>query len=268
MVSFPPCKINLGLQILFRQADGYHAISTCFYPLPLTDALEILPGTSFAFHSSGIPIPGSGEENLCVKAFHLMKEQYNLPPVQIHLHKIIPTGAGLGGGSSDAAHTLRLLNSVFELKLSQQRLMELASQLGSDCPFFIQDDPMLGSNRGDRLSPIALHMKGYYLVLLTPDIHVSTQEAYAGATAQQPKQTLPAILGKPVSMWRNELINDFETTVFKKFPHIKTLKESLYRQGAIYSGMSGSGSSVFGIFEKEVKLEGTLRNVLGWSGWL
>ena len=159
MVAFPPCKINLGLQIVSKEADGFHSIATCFYPIPWTDILEILPSEAQKFDQTGIHIHGAADDNLCLRAYHLLKKDFNLPPVEIHLHKIIPTGAGLGGGSSDAAHTLRLLNTIFELRLSQLRLMQYATQLGSDVSFFIQDNPCIGRGRGNSLEAVPVNVK-------------------------------------------------------------------------------------------------------------
>lgn len=268
MVTFPPCKINLGLHVLVRRPDGYHDISTCFYPVPWTDLLEILPAASLDFKQTGISIPGKLQDNLCLKAYEMLKNDFQLPSVQIHLHKIIPTGAGLGGGSSDAAHTLRLLNSIFQLKLSQQQLMEYALRLGSDCPFFLLDKPMLGRGRGELLVQVPVNLKGFYLVILTPGIHVSTAEAYAGVNPTIPREGLPQMIDRPLTEWKTMLRNDFENSIFKKYPIIQELKERLYSTGAIYASMSGSGSSLFGIFEKEHRIENRFMDVPRWSGWL
>ncbi len=267
MVTFPPCKINLGLQVLSKQPDGYHTISTCFYPLPWTDVLEILPSDSMAFTQTGIVIPGRPEDNLCMKAYHLVKQNFNLAPVQIHLHKIIPAGAGLGGGSSDGAHTVRLLNIIFSLGLLQEQLMQYASRLGSDCSFFIQDGPMTGKGRGNILEPVPVTLRGFYLRLFKPEIHISTAEAYANVDPQLASTDLQKIIEKPVHLWKDELRNDFEAYVFKKFPLIQQLKNELYEAGAVYASMSGSGSSVFGIFRNDGN--GAIFSMKeSWSGWL
>ena len=186
MVSFPPCKINLGLNVVSKRSDGYHDIETCFYPVPLTDALEIIKADRFSFTASGNTIPGDAANNLCIKAYELLRRDFNLAPVAIHLHKIIPTGAGLGGGSSDGAHALRLLNVIFDLKLSGEKLKDYALQLGSDCPFFIENKPMFGSGRGEVLRDISLDLSGRFIVLVKPNEHVSTAEAYAGVTPASP----------------------------------------------------------------------------------
>ena len=266
MVSFPPCKINLGLQILSKQPDGYHSIVTCFYPLPWEDVLEILPSGSLMFTQSGNPVAGKPEHNLCLRAYHLLKEDHKLPPVQIHLHKIIPTGAGLGGGSSDATHTLRLLNAIFTLELSQTDLMSYASQLGSDCAFFMQEEPMLGSGRGEILKPVTVNLKGFYLRLFKPDIHISTAESYANVIPKVPNVKLREVIEKPVRSWKEELKNDFENSVFAKYPILLSIKNELYESGAVYVSMSGSGSSVFGIFEDDKPGSYSMKE--RWSGWL
>jgi len=268
MVVFPHCKINLGLQVISKRDDGYHNIETCFYPVPWTDILEIIKAEAFAFSCSGISIPGKEEDNLCVKAYQLLRNDFGLSPVHIHLHKVIPTGAGLGGGSSDAAFALRALNSIFNLKLSVQQLREYASRLGSDCSFFIEDKPMLGTGRGEELSPASVILKGLFLVLVKPEIHISTAEAYAGIKPQQPTSSLQEIFALPVTKWKNVLINDFEKSVFEKHPAIQSLKKSLYQHGAIYSSMSGSGASVFGIFSSPVDLKNEFEGMTYWAGVL
>ena len=251
MVSFPPCKINLGLQVLSRQQDGYHSIATCFYPLPWTDILEILPAETFAFSQTGLTIPGSGNDNLCISAYQILRKEFNLPHVRIHLHKIIPVGAGLGGGSSDAAHTLRTLNLIFKLRLTEQQLMHYAAQLGSDVSFFIQDEARLGRGRGNSLEPVALNLKGYFIRLFMPDFSISTAEAYSTVVPKAPDMDIRSIVENSHHQWKGELQNDFELTLFKKYPVIQQIKNELYQSGATYASMSGSGASVFGIFEKE-----------------
>lgn len=268
MVVFPHCKINLGLQVISKREDGYHNIETCFYPVPWTDILEIIPSQEFLFTSSGLIIPGKEEENLCIKAYRLLQTHFDLDPVKIHLHKVLPTGAGLGGGSSDAAFALRLLNAVFDLKLTVIQLREFAAQLGSDCSFFIDDKPMLGSGRGERLTDLSLNLKGLYMVLVKPDIHVSTAEAYAGVRPHTPPHTIAEILSLPVAAWREQLINDFEISVFEKYPKIATIKNELYNHGAIYASMSGSGSSVFGIFLAPTDLTHQFKGMQYWADYL
>jgi len=270
MVSFPPCKINLGLNILNKRPDGYHNLETCFYPVPWTDILEIIPSDTLTFSSSGNAIPGRAEENLCLKAYSLLWKEFNLPPVKIHLHKIIPTGAGLGGGSYDAAHTLRLLNSIFQLNLSDEKLMNYAATLGSDCAFFVQDKPMIGSGRGEVLSEIDMKLKGKFLMLVKPDIHVSTAEAYAHVKPHPPEFTLHHIFtSRPLNEWRHSLRNDFEESVFVRYPEIQKLKEKMYALGAGYASMSGSGSTVFGIFDSSLtNVDENFPTVTKWCGVL
>jgi len=268
MIAFPHCKINLGLHVISKRDDGYHNIETCFYPVPWTDILEIIPATEFSFTSSGSVIPGREEDNLCIKAYHLLQSQFDLAPVKIHLHKVLPTGAGLGGGSADAAFTLRLLNSVFDLKLDTNQLGNFAAQLGSDCSFFVQDKPMLGSGRGEQLADLPVSLKGLYMVLVKPDIHVSTADAYAGVKPHTPPQTLTEILTYPVAEWKDHLVNEFEKSVFEKYPAIEVIKNRLYNQGAIYASMSGSGSSVFGIFKSKTELSHQFKGMEYWADYL
>jgi 4-diphosphocytidyl-2-C-methyl-D-erythritol kinase len=267
MVFFPPCKINLGLQIISKREDGYHDIETCFYPVPWHDALEVIKSDQFQFTKSGTNIPGREEDNLCVKAYQLLKKDFDLQPIKLHLHKVIPTGAGLGGGSSDAAFTLRALNFIFDLNLSDGALASYASTLGSDCSFFVSDKPMLGSGRGEILLETSITLKGKYLVLVKPDVHISTADAYAGVIPKQPTHAVKEILALPIAEWRGRLKNDFEESVFKKHPEIETIKNELYNQGALYASMSGSGASVFGIFETPHDLKNNFSGDY-WAGEL
>lgn len=266
MVAFPPCKINLGLRIISKRPDGYHNLETCFYPVPWTDVLEIIRSDSFSFTQSGLPIPGQEEDNLCIRAYRMFQREFQLAPVKIHLHKVLPTGAGLGGGSSDAAYALRLLNQLFELGLATEQLNDYAAQLGSDCSFFIQDNPMLGSGRGEILSPCAVALTGLFVVLVKPEIHVSTADAYANVTPVKPDQSLTKVLESPISSWKNILVNDFEKSVFEKYPIIRKIKNDLYEAGALYASMSGSGASVYGIFSTPVNLKGTFAGMTYWAG--
>lgn len=268
MVVFPHCKINLGLHVISKREDGYHNIETCFYPVPWTDILEIIPAKEFSFTSSGLMIPGKDQDNLCIKAYHHLQTHFDLAPVKIHLHKVLPTGAGLGGGSSDAAFTLRLLNSVFDLKLNPIQLRKFAAQLGSDCSFFVEDKPMLGSGRGEQLVDLPLSLKGLYMVLVKPDIHVSTADAYAGVKPHTPHQTLTDILTLPVAEWKDHLVNDFERSVFAKYPAIEAIKKEFYDHGALYASMSGSGSSVFGIFLSQTERSHQFKGMQYWANYI
>jgi 4-diphosphocytidyl-2-C-methyl-D-erythritol kinase len=251
MVAFPNCKINLGLNVLRRRGDGYHDLETLFYPLALRDVLEIVRAESVQFTATGLPIPGNPDANLCLKAWRLLKDQFrDIPPVHIHLHKHIPMGAGLGGGSSDGAHMLSLLNKQFHLQLDIEQLQEHALQLGSDCPFFIVNRPCLGGGRGEQLQPVELDLSGYDFVLVHPDIHISTAWAFSQVRPAPWPKPVAAILAQPIGTWTEELVNDFESPVLEMYPVLRTVKEALYREGAIYASMTGSGSSFFGIFPK------------------
>ncbi len=248
MIDFPHAKINLGLQVINKRPDGFHTISTLFYPIPFNDVLEIVPAQSTALHLSGLKVEGNVDDNLCLKAYHLLAQKYTLPPVDIYLHKNIAMGAGLGGGSSDASHVLLLLNNMFKLNLPAHELMQYAAQLGSDCAFFIQQQAMFAGGRGEILQPSTLSLKGYSLLLVVPGIHVSTAGAYSGITPQTPTQSIQEIVALPVSEWKDRLVNDFEATVFSKHAVLADIKAALYAQGAVYAAMSGSGSSIFGLF--------------------
>jgi 4-diphosphocytidyl-2-C-methyl-D-erythritol kinase len=255
MVTFPGCKINIGLNILSKRTDGYHNLQTIFYPIPINDVLEIIAAPHskipVAWSCSGIPILGDPQQNLCIKAYHLIKTDFpHIGPVQMHLHKCIPMGAGLGGGSSNAAATLLLLNQLFELQLTDETLMKYALQLGSDCPFFIFNQPCLATGRGEVLEPVSLNLSPYKILVVNPGIHINTAMAFKGIVPGLHTGDLKNIIQQPVEAWKNGLFNDFESTVFAQEPAIQQLKATLYQKGALYASMSGSGSSVFGIFEK------------------
>ena len=254
MICFPNAKINLGLNVTDRRADGYHNLESIFYPIRLHDALEVIESDELSFTSSGLTIPGNADSNLCVKAYYLLDADFTLPPVHIHLHKHVPIGAGLGGGSADAAFFLKLMNDKFELSLSVEQLETYASLLGADCPFFIRNKPAFATGIGDQLQEIPLDLSDYYLVLVTPDVHISTVEAYRGVKPATPVYSLLESIQKPVSVWKNLILNDFEKHLFEAYPEIRALKSSLYEAGAMYVTMTGSGSSVVGIFEKPVVL--------------
>lgn len=255
MITFPNAKINLGLNIVEKRPDGYHNLETVFYPVPIEDALEVNVlnegGRKFRLHQAGLEIEGEAENNLVVKAYKLLDEQFDLPPVEIHLFKHIPSGAGLGGGSSDAAYMLKLLNEKFSLKLTEETLEEYAARLGADCAFFIRNTPTYAEGIGNLFSPIRLSLKGYRILLVKPDLFVSTREAFSRIRPRRQETPLSEVIERPIEEWKELMINDFEESVFPQFPAIGELKEKLYRQGALYAAMSGSGSSVFGLFGPE-----------------
>jgi 4-diphosphocytidyl-2-C-methyl-D-erythritol kinase len=250
MISFPCAKINLGLNIISKREDGYHNIETVFFPVTgLTDILEIVESDRFLFTPTGIHVDSATEDNLCVKAYRILEKDYGLPPVSIYLHKIIPLGAGLGGGSSDASFTLAILNRIFDLDIPHDRLISYAARLGSDCPFFINSVPAKASGRGELLEPVETDLSGLSLLIATPDIHVSTKEAYANVTPRIPGVSISEIIKLPVETWKDNMFNDFEQSIFPSYPTIKAIKETMYEQGALYASMSGSGASVFGLFK-------------------
>ncbi|MCC5938284.1 MAG: 4-(cytidine 5'-diphospho)-2-C-methyl-D-erythritol kinase [Lunatimonas sp.] len=251
MIVFPNAKINLGLYITSKRSDGFHEIQSCMYPIPLCDALEIQIAKKTRFESSGIPIPGNPEDNLILKAYRLLKKDFpDLPPISVHLHKHIPIGAGLGGGSADAAFALKSMNTLFELYLEDWILEDYAAQLGSDCPFFITNRPKLVSGRGELMQNSNLDLSGKWILLIYPSIHIGTKEAYSGVTPKPMSSSLKECLDNPRE-WKSCLQNDFEESIFPNHPEIHFLKNQLYGLGAYYAAMSGSGSSVFGLFEEE-----------------
>ncbi len=258
MIVFPNCKINLGLRILQKRSDGYHDLETAFYPIGLSDILEIIEykevvrTASIPFSRSGFMIDGDTSNNLCIKAYKLLKRDFpKLPLIQMHLHKSVPTGAGLGAGSSDAAFTLRLLNDKFALGISEKKLMEYALELGSDCPFFILNRPCYATSRGEILEPIDLDLSAYNLIIVNPGIHINTGRAFLDVGTSSPETTIKEILKLPIERWKDQLLNDFENKVFKDQPDIVDVKDKLYAAGALFASMSGSGSTVYGIFDKD-----------------
>lgn len=254
MISYPNAKINLGLNILRKREDGFHDIESVFYPVPWNDILEIVPeksGTGKAtFTTTGIEIPSNGDLNLCERVYHLLNESHQLPSVKIHLYKQVPIGAGLGGGSADAAQTAIMLNEMFNLGLSEEKLESIVSKVGSDCPFFIKNKPAFVTGRGEYLEPFNLDLSGYWIALVNPNIHVGTAQAYDGITPIEPENSLKDELTKDVVEWKLGVKNDFESSVFSSFPTIQKLKDQLYAEGAEYASMTGSGSTVFGLFSR------------------
>lgn len=250
MIVFPHCKINLGLRIRARRPDGFHELSSLFFPVPLYDALEFVQAPEPEWLSGGLPLEGPAENNLIFKAYRLLVEQgHQLPQLRVFLYKAIPHGAGLGGGSSDAAFMLKALNDTFSLHLSSERLYALAGLLGSDCPFFLQNQPCLVSGRGELLEPFELNLSGYRMLLLKPSQGVSTAWAYGRITPSEPPLPLSEVLHQPMACWKDSLVNDFETPVFQHLPALAAMKQWLYDQGALYASMTGSGSALYGLFD-------------------
>jgi len=266
MITFPNAKINIGLYITEKRPDGFHNLESCFYPVGWCDVLEIMPAEKLSFKSTGISIPGNPEANLCLKAYHLIKQDFNIPPVMIHLHKVIPIGAGLGGGSADCAFAIKTLNDLFELHLTLERMENYARKLGSDCAFFIQNHPKYCVGKGDEFSEISLDLSNKFIVLVNPNIHISTAEAYSGVTPIKSEIDLRKILQKPVNQWVNLVKNEFENHLLPKYPTISNIKAQLYLHGAAYASMTGSGSTVFGIFEEEIDLKEAFATYLVWQG--
>ena len=249
MIVYPNAKVNIGLNVLKKKANGYHKLSSIFYPLnELCDILEILPSKEFSFSSSGISIPGNS--NICVKAFELLKADFEIENVAMHLHKQVPIGAGLGGGSADGAFALKALNEIFNLELSIIELEEYALNLGADCPFFIDNIPKYVKGIGEKMNTIDLDLSCYEIRLLNPKIHISTKESYSEVVPQIPELSVEEIIKFPIKEWKSKLKNDFEVSAFAKYPELVKIKKKFYEDGAIYSSMTGSGSVVYGMFEK------------------
>lgn len=255
--AFPICKINLGLYVIRRREDGYHDLETVFYPVPLHDNLSVAPlrmsDAPYSLQVAGAAISGPADDNLIVRVYRQLSEDYPLPPLDIYLYKRIPMGAGLGGGSSDAAAMMCLLNDTFQLGMSIEEMQRRVARLGADCAFFIEGKPAFATGIGDQLSPINLSLKGWNLVLVKPDIFVSTKEAYGGIVPREPRVPLLQALAAPVEYWRTTVGNDFEDNVFRVHPEIAAIKATLYDMGATYASMSGSGSTVFGLFRHPVE---------------
>lgn len=259
MVVFPNAKINIGLFVTEKRPDGFHNLETVFYPVSWADILEVNPAPEAKegvclWTNTGLPVDCPQEKNLVVRAYRLLDADYHLPAVRVHLHKLIPFGAGLGGGSSDAAFMLKALNTLFQLELSGEQLEEYAARLGSDCAFFIENRPAFASGKGECLEKIPLSLEDYRLVLVKPAGGVSTAEAYAGICPRPAPFDLRQLPCLPVTAWKERIENDFEQTVFKKFPEIAMLKAKLYEKGASYAAMTGSGSAVFGLFPVDQEL--------------
>lgn len=260
MIVYPNAKINIGLNVVEKRQDGYHNLETVFYPIGLQDMLEVkevdkedgVPACGYKLKVKGTVLDGTPDDNLVVRAFKLLKQDFDIPPVSIGLYKHIPTGAGLGGGSSDAAFTIKTLNERFNLGLTVKQMEDYCVRLGADCPFFVKNEPVFATGIGNVFHPLSLSLKGKHIVLVKPDVFVSTKDAYAKVKVQKPAVSLPELLAQPVEEWKNTVVNDFEYSVFSKYPEIAAIKDSMYDIGALYASMSGSGSSVFGIFDEPV----------------
>jgi 4-diphosphocytidyl-2-C-methyl-D-erythritol kinase len=256
MIAFPNAKINIGLNITEKRNDGFHNLETIFYPVKWSDVLEIIPSSvQTSFQSTGIDIPGDEQGNLCLKAYHLLNADFNIGSVSIHLHKLIPIGAGLGGGSADASFTIKSLNTLFDLKLSKEQMESYARKLGSDCAFFIKNTPVFAYNKGDTFKEIQLDLSAYHIALVKPTVHISTADAYNGVKPNKPFQSLSKLIQLPIENWKHTIVNDFEQSVFQKYPEIALIKQQLYNAGAVYASMSGSGSCLYGIFKEKPKLQ-------------
>lgn len=249
MIVYPNGKINIGLNVLNKREDGFHELSSIFYPVyDLYDILEIIPSDDFSFSSSGISIPGNG--NICCEAFDLLQADFEICNVKIHLHKLIPIGAGLGGGSSDGAFVLKALNELFELNLTNNQLEKYALKLGADCPFFIDNTPKYVTGIGEKMTDIDLDLSDYEIKFIFPDLHISTDEAYAFVIPKKDENSLLNLISKPIIYWKEEVKNDFEVSAFAKYPQLAKIKADFYADGAIYSSMSGSGSVIYAVHKK------------------
>ncbi|MDR0744073.1 MAG: 4-(cytidine 5'-diphospho)-2-C-methyl-D-erythritol kinase [Tannerella sp.] len=252
MLCFPNAKINLGLHVTGKRSDGFHNIETIFYPVPLKDALEAVITQEASFKQTGLKLNTPAEDNLVMKAYNLISQKQAVPPLEIYLKKAIPSEAGLGGGSSDAAFTLKLINDLCNLQIPDNRLEKIAASIGADCPFFIRNTPVIATGTGNVFKPLGLSLRDYILYIVKPPVTVSTKEAYAMVTPQKPVFSLEELPAIPVPEWKNVLVNDFEQSVFNKYPVIGEIKDKLYALGADYASMSGSGSAIFGLFPKAI----------------
>ncbi|MCX6236540.1 MAG: 4-(cytidine 5'-diphospho)-2-C-methyl-D-erythritol kinase [Bacteroidia bacterium] len=272
MVLFPNAKINLGLNILQKREDGYHELETVFYPIGLKDGLEFIENKNnkITFSSSGLPLNIDSEENIVVKAYRLLAADFSIPGLDIHMHKVIPFGAGLGGGSADAAFLLKGINDYFELGLTIDQLKVYAVKLGADCSFFLENKPSFASGIGEKLQTIDFTLNGYYLVLVKPTFGVGTKEAYAGIIPSIPKFSMLDSIHLSPEKWQSCIMNDFEAFVFQLYPEIAKIKSKLLNLGSVYASMSGSGSSVFGLFKSEPQLtnEDFSHDCFIWKEWI
>lgn len=256
MLLLPNCKINIGLNVVSKRADGYHNLETVFYPIPLRDNLEFKSlgdtGEHTRFALRGLPVAGDASDNLILKVYNALREDFKLPPLDIYLYKKIPTGAGLGGGSSDAAFMLKGLNEAFDLGLSEGEMERRVSAFGADCAFFVRNSAAFATGIGDKLRPIPLSLKGKHIVLVKPDEAVSTREAYAHVVPRPSEKPLADCIMRPIEEWRGNIVNDFEVSVFPGHPELAAIKQTLYDMGALYASMSGSGSTIYGLFDRPI----------------
>ena len=259
MLYLPNCKINIGLNVVSKRPDGYHNLETVFYPVPLRDNLEVKPlndtDAPYRLTVGGAKVEGQAADNLVVKVYLALKEEFGLPPVDIFLYKNVPMGAGLGGGSCDAASMMLLLNEMFALGLSPEEMERRIAPFGADCAFFVRNRPAYATGIGDELSPIPLSLRGKFILLVKPDVFVSTKEAYARVTPRPADYPLREAIMQPIETWRGTVVNDFEASVFPNHPELAAIKQTLYDMGALYAAMSGSGSTLFGIFDRPVEEE-------------
>jgi 4-diphosphocytidyl-2-C-methyl-D-erythritol kinase len=264
MIDFPGTKINLGLRVIKKLDNGYHHLESIFIPTTFSDVVEIIPSREkSAFHFSGISIPGNLEGNLLFKALHLLSKDYSIPNIQIYLHKRIPMGAGLGGGSADASSMLKLLNSTFKLAISINKLESYSEKLGADCPFFIENKTSYVEGIGDSLSPITIDLNGFYLLIVCPEIHIKTSEAFREIKPHSRVRSLPEIIANyPIEEWKDHIYNDFEERAFESYPELRDIKSTLYEMGAIYASMSGTGSAIYGFFKREVEMDKSLESYI------
>jgi len=254
MISFPLAKINLALSVVSKRPDGFHDLETIFYPLPFRDILEVVPAGKTSFIQSGFPVPGNPDDNLVLRAYHLLEKKYpRITPMQIFLHKVIPMGSGLGGGSSDAAAMIQLVSRYFDLPASREELLGYALELGSDCPFFMQTSPCFATGRGEILEPVELDLSGYSILLIHPEIQINTAWAFSKMQPAVSVFDLKESISAPIQNWEKTLHNDFEKPVFNEYPALRTIKKQLYQAGALYASMTGSGSTLYGIFPKDAK---------------
>ncbi len=266
MVTFPNAKINIGLNITAKIEDGFHAIETIFFPIGLMDILEYIPSNNKNNLSiSGIELESNTNDNLVMRAYQELSKEYPLPALQMHIHKKIPFGAGLGGGSANAAFMLKSLNESFQLNIEHEKLERIAGKLGSDCPFFLKNRPVYAYDRGDKMDEMNIDLKGYHLLLVVPNISISTPWAYSNCKPARPSADLRKLIKQPISSWQNNIKNDFEPIVFKNYPEIALIKSKLLEMGALFASLSGSGAAVYGIFKKEPDYKNRFPNAFTWE---